>query len=200
MRKVILTAFAAVLALSLSASIASARTGIAVTPTSTTLTLINLNMDASGIDVQCNVTMDAALHARTNKSVGSLAGFADITVSTGACTEGNAGLLVGGRRVTGAQGPFHITYASFRGTLPSIESIRLVVNDVTFWITTPGGTDCLTNGAVDINGDSTGGTTVEGMNVSAQSIPLSGDFACNFSSGTMEGRGDLSTNLTISLF
>jgi hypothetical protein len=200
MRKVILTALAAALALSLSASLASARTGIAVNPTATTLTLVNLNMDAAGIDVQCNVTMDAALHARTNKTTGSLAGFADIAVSTGACTEGNAGILRSGARVTGPQGPYHVTYTSFSGTLPNIESVRLTVQDVIFWIRTPGGTECLTNGAVDINGDSTGGTRVTGMRVGAQNIPLTGGFLCGLASGTMEGSGSLSTALTISLF
>jgi len=199
MRKVILTIFAAALALTLSASVAGARTGIAVTPTATTLTLVNVTLDA-GFDVaECNVTMRATLHARTIKSVGSLAGFADIAVSTGACTEGNAGILRGGARVTGPQGPYHVTYTSFSGTLPNISSVRLTVQDVTFWIGTTG-TECLTNGAVDIHGDTFPGTTVTGMRVSAQSIPLTGGFLCGLTSGALEGSGTLSTALTISLF
>ena len=201
MRKLILAALTAALALSLSASLASARTGISVSPTATTLTLTNLELEGGiGTPVRCNVTMDAALHERTSKSVGSLAGFADIAVSTGGCSEGNAGILVGGRRVTGAQGPYHVTYRSFTGTLPSITSVTLRVNAVTFWIELPGVADCLTNGAVNIDGSTTGGNPATGMRVTAQNIPLTGDFLCIFSSGTMNGTGNLSSSVRMTLF
>lgn len=199
MHKAIVAGLAAVLAVALSTSIAAARTGIAVTPSGSILTL-NLNLDMAGIDVQCTWTLDLALHARTNKSVSSLVGFVDIAISTGRCSEGDQGLLAGGSRVIGAQGPYHLSYVSFSGTLPNITSVRWLINDVTFWLRTPGGTECLTNGAVDIRFDTTGGTTIEGAGVGAQNIPLVGGFLCGLASMTLEGNGDLSTNLTLSLF
>ncbi len=200
MRKMIFAALAAVLALSLTAGVASAERGVSVSPSNTTLSLPGLELEGGlGTPVRCNVTMDTALHERIAKVQGTLTGNADIAVSTGGCTDGNAGLLVGGRRVTGAQGPYHVTYESFDGELPNIESVTLTVNNVIFWISISG-IDCLTNGAVDISGTTTGGNPATGIDVTAQNVPLTGDFLCIFSSGDMKGSGSLSSSIRMTLF
>jgi hypothetical protein len=199
MRKLILTALTAALVLSVAASLASARTGLASSPATNTLTLTNLELEGGlGNPVRCNVTMNVTLHSSVAKTVGALAGLARITVSTGSCAAGNAGLLVGGVRVTGAQGPYHVQYASFAGTLPSITAVTLNVVGVSFWIRSPEGVECNASN-VSIHGSTTGGNPATGMRVEAQNIPLSGGFLCSFASGTMQGNGTLASRETITL-
>ncbi len=191
----------AALVLASLAGVAGAERGISVPAnTNTTLTLPGLEVEGGlGTPVRCNVTLDLAIHQRIGKTTEALVGQSDVAVSTGACTEGNAGLLIGGRRVTGAQGPYHLTYQSFTGELPSISSVTVRINNVVFWIDV-GGIDCLTNGAVDIDGTTTGGNPVTGVSVSSQSVPLTGDFLCIFTSGELNGRGSLSSSVRMTLF
>ena len=193
------TALAAAAVLLITTGVASARSGISMSPTSTTLTYTNIEFEGGiGTPIRCNWTLDLAFHARTSKSVGSLTGFADLTM--GACSEGSIGILDGGRRVTGAQGPYHLTYRSFTGTLPNITSLTFRLNDVTFWIELPGFTDCLTNGAVDIDSTTTGGNPITGARMASQNVPMTGEFLCIFSAVELNGSGSLSSSVRMTLF
>ncbi len=199
MRIAIRAIVAAVLVLSFSAAVAGARDGLAFSPTTTTLTFARFEFSGGlGVDISCPVTLALTLHASVSKSVGALAGQTNVTAGTGRCSEGNAGLLVGGRRVTGAQGPYHLTYSSFSGTLPNISSVTLRVNDVAFWVTSSPA-ECLTQGAIDIAGTTTGGNPATGLSVSATGIPLTGNFLCTFASGSISGAGSLSPSVRIAL-
>jgi hypothetical protein len=189
MRKLILAVFTATVFVSLLSGAASARTGLRAEPRSTYVYLHNLRLEGGIAPVKCDVTMGVELHTSIPKAAGTLAGFATIAVSTGACEEGDAGLLVGGRRVTGLQGPYHVNYLSFTGTLPRIEAVTLQVLAVEFWIREPRGVECLTNGSQNITGTTTGGNPATGISVAAQNIPLRGGILCLFAQGSMEGTG-----------
>jgi hypothetical protein len=109
------------------------------------------------------------------------------------------GLLVDGSRVTGAQGPYHLTYRSFTGTLPSITSMTVRINDVVWWLRV-GEIDCLTNGAVDMDSSTTGGNPMTGARMTAQNVPVTGDFLCIFSAVTLNAAGSLSASVRMTLF
>ncbi len=198
MRCTIATVLAALVLASL-AGVAGAERGIGLSPTSTTITLSGLEIEGGiGTPWRCNVTIDAAFHERTAKVAGTLLGLADLAVGTGACTEGDFGLLVGGRRVTGAQGPYHVTYEAFEGSLPNIGSISFTLNDVVFWITLPG-IECLTDGAVDISLTTSGGNPATGVRLDPASVPLTGEFLCIFAGVELIGDGTLSNSVRMTL-
>lgn len=200
MRKAVLAGLAAIMALALSAGLASANRGISASPSTNTITFPRLSLEGGiGSPVTCSVTLNTTLHASVAKVADTLAGNANVTVSTGSCSNGNAGILAGRSRATGPQGPYHVTYQAFGGTLPNITSVTLRIENVTFWIELPGVATCLTNGSVDIDGTSTGGNPASGMNVSRSGIPLTGGILCIFASGSMTGEGTVATATTISL-
>ena len=200
MRKVILMALASALTLALTAGIASAERGLASSPSANTLTLPALELEGGlGTPVRCGVTMAVTLHASVAKTAGALAGNANITVGTGRCTNGDAGLLVRGARTT-TGGPYHVQYTGFTGRLPSITSVGLQVVGVEFWIqlSSPR-VECLTNGAQTIAGTTTGGNPATGIDVRAANVGLRGGILCLFATGAMNGVGTLATATTITL-
>ena len=199
MRRVRITFVAVACLLAACTATARASRGISVSPTSTSVTFSGFAIEGgTGTPTRCEATVHITLHASIAKTTGTLGGFADVHLGTGACRNGNAGLLVGGRRVTGAQGPFHVTYQSFVGTLPSIISLALKLNDITFW-QEDGAFACLTQDAVDLTGSTTGGNPATGISFSAQNIPLAGSLLCSFASGTITASERFTSSLGMSL-
>jgi hypothetical protein len=200
MRKLILAAVAATALFALLAGPAAARTGLVAEPRTTTLTIGSLRLNGGLSTVVCPITLTVTLHESVPKIRGTLAGFATVTDGTGSCSAGNSGLLVGGSRVTGPQGPYHVNYISFEGTLPNITAVTLEVLQVSFWITEPVfRISCLTAEPQNITGTSTGGNPATGMEVRGAGIRLEGGFGCRIAEGSMEGSGSLSTAVTMSL-
>ncbi len=200
MPRPLITALLALLVVALTTGLASAGRAIGVNPWTVALTMNELEIEGGmGTPVRCNLTVDYTLHNLIAKTLGTLMGTARMRLSTGSCSEGNAGLLVGGRRVTGSQGPYHITYRFYLGTLPNVTVLGLGLRFTTFWISVSG-IDCLTDGAVDIDFETTGGNPATGMQVVSNNVPLTGDFLCIFSSGEMNGSGSLSSSVRMTLF
>ncbi len=198
MHKLTITASTAILALALMASAAIANSGISFSPTRTTLTFESARFEGGlGSPVSCSLTLDIELHPRTSKTAGTLTGLSDVGFNS--CIDGTMGMLVGGRRVTGPQGPFHVTYQSFTGTLPNITSITFKVNDVVLWYR-QAEIDCLTAGAIDVLGTTTGGNPATGVNIASTSAPLTGDFSCIFSDLDVSASGSLSAATRMTLF
>jgi hypothetical protein len=161
--------------------------------------MTNLEIEGGlGAPIRCNVTMNVTLHSSIAKTAGGLTGLTRLTISTGACASGDVGLLVGGRRVTGPQGPYHIQYLSFAGTLPSITSVTLALVGWEFWIRTFEGVECQGNN-INLHFSTTGGNPATGARVEAQSIPVSGGFTCLVGSITMQGTGAFSSREAITL-
>ncbi|HEU4702220.1 MAG TPA: hypothetical protein VFS37_07020 [Conexibacter sp.] len=81
-------------------------------------------------NIVCKVTLEGSMHARTiTKSAGSLIGY--ITrADLGPCQEGRATIL---RESL----PWHVRYASFTGTLPTITGIRQTVTGFSYRIQEP---------------------------------------------------------------
>lgn len=89
---------------------------------------------------ECALTLEGSLHSRTiTKTEGSLIGL--ITrAPLGACSRGSATVLT-------ASLPWHVTYTSFGGTLPSINAINTNVTGAQFQIREPVfGVTCLASG------------------------------------------------------
>ncbi len=148
--------------------------------------------------VICPVTATITLHQTVAKIRGALMGLANLGYSTSSCITGNAGQLVGNRRVTGLAGPYHVQFQSFDGTLPNITSISFAIVGVSFWITEPTfGVSCLTAGPQSITATTTGGNPATGLSISAASIALEGGFGCGFSSATMTAEGSLYAELAL---
>ncbi len=198
MRRVILATVASVVLVLLAAASSLARTGIAVSPTNTIMVFPEFEVETLGTPVRCGVGLDITLHSRTSKVVGTLAGLVELSFNTNACVDGNMGQLVGGRRVTGYWGPYHMTYLGFSGTLPTISAVTWRINDVVLW-TRSGDVDCLTDGPGDIDVRSTGGNPVRELEASG-SFPLTGDFLCDFASGSVYGSASTSQAVTLTLF
>ncbi len=200
MRKAILTALVAVLASAFWTGAASADNGIRVRPAATTLTMPRFTLEAGlGISIVCSMVVELTFHSSIVKVAGALLGTYTATVSTNRCSSGNMGFLVGGRRVTGPVGPGHMTYAGFSGTLPNITELKKARQDLSFWISTEG-ISCLTNGAVDITAETTGGNPASGWAIASQTIPVTGAFPCLFTSLTLNASGTLSEDILIQLF
>lgn len=176
---------------------ASARTRLGFSPSNVSFAGEIELESGLGTPVRCNLTLAMTLHSSVGKVADSLAGMTNLTF--GSCSNGDMGLLVGGRRVTGSYGPYHLTYRSFSGTLPNITSVSFGINDVTFWVEITGLSTCLSNGAVDMNGETTGGNPATGMRIDAARVPLTGGVLCVFVSSSLTGRGRLSTALTLTL-
>jgi len=94
----------------------------------------------------CPLTLTGSLHRTITKTRGALAGFIN-SVSVGSCTEGAT--------LTTLSLPWHISYESFRGTLPNISSIRLKTNGVAMLVRLFGGlVGCLYRGDSYMDTDS----------------------------------------------
>lgn len=197
--KLILMALTAALLLSFAAGTASARNGLIASPSTVEAIFPELTFsDTTGlVEVICEVTLNVTFHESVAKTIGSLAGFAEVAVDEAGCEGGTAGLLdVNDERVTGLYGPYHITFDGFTGTLPNIQSVSLQLNEVKFWI--EAGVTCLAN-EQPISGTSSGGNPATELDVIEANVPLEGGILCNLTSGKLDGSAALTHDITIEL-
>lgn len=198
MRKTLLSALLALAATAPAFSSAFARSAIVFSTPSPNVTFLSLQIEGGiGSSVSCSVDLNTTLHPWVVKTAGTLMGQTSVQFA-GICSGGSAGLLVGRSRVPGPQGPYHLTYQSFSGTLPNINGVTFRINDVTFWIEQPGVATCLTNGAVDIDVRSTG-NPMSIWTISRSGIPLTGGIMCIFASATVSGTASPSFGPTMGL-
>jgi hypothetical protein len=107
-------------------------------------TWTSLEFEAPGVTIRCQITLEGSFHTRTiAKVVGSLVGaITKAVVNQGACTNGSGATFNGVERYNGTTSPntlpWHLTYNSFTGTLPNIQTVRVAVSRFRFGITTPG--------------------------------------------------------------
>ncbi len=150
------------------------------------------------LDVVCTITIDVAFHERVSKAAAALMGLADVGLQTGGCLEGEAGMLVGGRRVVGPQGPYHVEYSHFNGSLPHITTVGFRIMGVSFWIEQPAWElGCLASG--NLAATTTGGNPATGIQIFG-TVLLTGDFLCLSSSAFVYGTGGLTRSMTMTLF
>ena len=194
MRQMLNVSLAVTLLLATLAAPSAARRGLRFSPTSTRLGLAIQAEIGGGTPGRCVLGLEETLHESVAKAAGTLLGTANVSLSC----EFGMGLLVGGRRVTGPQGPYHLTYTSFAGTLPNITAVTRRVKDLEVW-TAIAGSPCLSDGTIDLDITTTGGNPATGAQLTPQSIPLTGEFECIFSSIEVTGVGSLSPSVRISL-
>ena len=195
--KLVLAALTAALLLAVAAGPASADNALSAEPSETSAVFEELTFGSPLGNVICEVTLHVTFHESVNKVPGELAGEIEVGVSTGSCTNGDAGLNVGGQRVTGLQGPYHIQYNSFEGTLPNINSVTAALVGLEIWITL-GSTTC--NANETISGTTTGGNPADGLSTSEEGIGLiPGSFACLFMTGELIGTAGADEEITITL-
>jgi hypothetical protein len=120
-----------VVALGTLAILVSAATATRLSSSSQTLRATFARVSFTGaIPLECAVTLEGSLHARTiAKTVSALVGL--ITRATvGVCPRGSATILQ-------ASLPWHVRYTSFTGTLPNIATIRTTVTGAEFQLREP---------------------------------------------------------------
>ena len=132
--------------------------------------------------IRCSLTLEKSLHSRTiNKTVGSLIGF--ITrASVGPCPQGSGTILQ-------ASLPWHVQYAGFTGTLPTIGSVRTNIIGLAYQLREPSfGITCLATSTAA----SPATLTYNLTSGSVTSVTLGGTIPCG--SFTLRFGGTSSTN------
>jgi hypothetical protein len=156
-------------------------------------TALELGNTISTNVVRCAVTLEGSLHSRTIPKVRELLiGYITrANIQNNQCTGGRATLRQ-------EKLPWHLTYQSFRGTLPRITEILLNLIRLGFDIEIPGVNNCaattsVANPARGIAVLSTTNGQVTGLNADPNAtIPLTnapGGFACGLGSGRFTGTG-----------
>lgn len=139
--------------------------------------------------VKCSLTVEGSLHTKTgNKTAGALIGFVT-RASLGPCPSGSATILQ-------ASLPWHVQYATFTGTLPTIGSIITNTLGVAYQIREPTfGITCLTT--------STASSPVTGRwnlsSGSVTSVTLGGSIPCGSFTGSLGGTSSRNSAQTITL-
>ena len=132
--KLVVAALAAMLIMAIGVGSASASRGFSPSASTFGATARALSFTGSnGVRVICDVTLGGSLHSTIAKTPGTLGGF--ITsgrVAEERCTA--AGGAERGRATILQEGlPWHVTYNSFTGTLPSaVSGILVTVNNASF--------------------------------------------------------------------
>lgn len=183
--------------IAVAAATASASNGLRLSPTQTTAEIREMNFNGALGTGVCYWTLSFSLHEMLTKVEGVLAGSAMLSI--GECSTWRMGILVGGRRVIGPQGPYHVTYTGFLGSLPDVTAIILKIQDLSLWIEEPVfGTRCLTTGPQSLDLTTTGGNPATGVEVSSV-LEFEGGFGCGIAMGSLEGSGSLEPSLQIDL-
>jgi hypothetical protein len=153
-----------------------------------------LTFNAAGNVITCPITLlgqfiERTLPKRPNSKVGVIRHVERRETPRPPCTGGTATVNTGTL-------PWTVNYVSFRGTLPTITSIRLALIGVSFRVST-GSTGCEAGtternpafGEVQVG---TGGR-VEGLRADeTATIPLGGSFICSFAgNSTFSGNGSV---------
>jgi hypothetical protein len=149
---------------------------------------LTFSESGGGLPITCHVTLEGSFHERTfAKTPGALSAF--ITSATiGVCQEGNATIL-------GASLPWHVTYQSFSGTLPSITGVRYALIGAAFQVEPGLGILCLARTTVtspaagNARRDANGRITSLGTD-STLAIPVTGSPECP-RSGIFSGSGEV---------
>lgn len=137
--KLILTALAASLLLSAAVSTASA-TRLEVSNTDFRATWTSLQFAAPGGEVRCQVTLEGRFHTRTINKVARalIGGVTRVNVKQETCTGGIGAGFNGVERYNGTTTPntlpWHVTYEGFRGSLPNISSVLILLSRFRFGI------------------------------------------------------------------
>lgn len=139
--------------------------------------------------VSCSLTLEGSLHSRTiSKTAGLLMG-AVTRASVGPCSAGSATILQ-------ASLPWHVRYASFAGTLPTISSITTNVIGSAFQIREPTfGITCLSTSTAE--SPSTGTYNLNSGSVT--SVTLGGSIPCGSFTGRLGGTSNSNSAQTITL-
>jgi hypothetical protein len=130
--KLLLAALTAALALTLGVSTANAsRSFSSINNTLLTYVSPALTFQGSGGNRHiCAVTLTASLHSIARKSIGELVGF--VNGGRAERCRNNLGSRAAAIPLVSHARPWHITYNSFRGTLPRITEILVTINDARF--------------------------------------------------------------------
>src|SRR6478672_9457988 len=125
-----LTALIAALLLASALSTASAR-NLSSEIQNIRTTWRSLEFESPLVTVRCPVTMEGSFHSRTIPKIARLliGAVTRINIKNESCTNGTA-------TVEGF--PWHITYESFTGNLPSISSVRVLLQRFLFNLITLG--------------------------------------------------------------
>jgi len=200
MRKFLLGAFAALMVLaigagsaaanrSLRASVASGELG-RITTVSRALTFTD---EEASFSIVCEVTRVLSLHASVAKVAGTLAGLVrEVRIAN--CRGGTVTVLTENL-------PWHVTYVSFTGTLPSIATVTLELRNVGFLVSAFFGFGrCLYGGSA--RGITGGGTTVTSLTAEERrALPLVtnlGGFECP-AGGIFRGSFTVTPNVRLAL-
>lgn len=196
MKRLIRLAAVTAALLGIGAASAAADSGLTVEPRATTIVFEELTFEIPIGEIVCEVTLHLTFHESIGKTPGALAGEA--RVGAGACQGGSIGLLSGvrGSRVTGLQGPYHIQFNSFEGTLPGIASVTLDLVGLVFWMQL-GEMVCLSNNTLSFT--TTGGNPATGLEGNQSGLPFYGGFFCAISSINYITNGSLSPSIEIGL-
>lgn len=188
---------AATLALALCASGAGAESGISFAVSESSSIFRSLTFEANGTEVICEFAIALTLHESTAKVAGTLMGQALVAVNTGECEGGDAGLYSGRERVRGYQGPYHVQYSSFAGTLPNITQLTFLVVGPRLWIELGGTALCNSNNTLQFS--TSGGNPALGLFINMGGLRLEGGFLCGFLTGSAIGNGPLETAIGMTL-
>jgi len=215
--KLIMTTLAASLLLAAAVSTASA-TRLSVSNQNIRATWTSLEFQAPGVvTVRCQVTLEGSFHTRTiTKTAGSLIGAVTKgIVKQETCTNGSGATFNGVERYNGTTTPqtlpWHITYESFSGSLPSISAVNILLQRFRFGLTVSGlctgqygaETDRITAaGTLGASREVTALTPIAGRN-SASLIRRDAGLACP-ATGLMASAGSVmqlgsTTRITITL-
>ncbi len=197
--KLVFTGLAATILMSFAVGSASARR-FEVSEQGFLARWTNLIFEAAGNRISCPVTLEGSFHSRTlSKVSGQLIGFvtqAQVPIPPEErCQGGTATALT-------ETLPWHILYNSFRGVLPRIETIRILLRGARFQIRTGGGITCLAGteanhpAEADIILGARGEVT--GLRALPEfTIPLGGEFICGLGgNGAFEGTAEVFTLVT----
>jgi hypothetical protein len=168
-------------------------------------TSLELSNSVNATVVRCPVTLEGSFHSRTIEKIREkLVGYITrANVQNNQCTGGRATILQ-------ETLPWHLTYQSFRGTLPRIETILLNLIRAAFVIEIPGFNNCLAITTIEnpargiVLFEASGNGRVTGLRADeTATIPLRngpGGFACGLATGRFAGTGTvtlLGTNCSI---
>jgi len=181
-------ALTATLALALAVAAASAnRLSYSTQGFRITWSQLTFSESGGGLPIRCPVTLEGSFHSRTiAKLRGALVAHIS-RAAIGVCQEGNATIL-------SATLPWHVTYQSFTGTLPSLTGVRHLLIGAAFQIEPGLGIVCLARtmaespAAGDANREAGGNITSLSPDPSLP-IPVTGSLCPPF--GVFSGGGEV---------
>lgn len=152
-------------------------------------TRLTFSESGGGFAISCPVTLEGSFHSSTlTKRANALVGqITRAVVNNAACTEGHAMILE-------ATLPWHVTFQSYTGTLPSITGVRHYLIGAGFQIEPGLGIVCLarTTAAAPAAGDASreaGGNITSLATDSTLSIPVTGALCPE--EGIFSGSGEV---------